>query len=135
MAARRSSSSRAHGFHKHGTRSCHFHGRAGTKQHHHCARAHSSSSRRKGNPEAWALYEAFHGREPRELVKARVPAMPAKLWALGRLHSVVYERPGERTPYEHVFHKPKPLLCSDASGRRLYIVGGGYKVRHVGIVR
>lgn len=64
-----------------------------------------------------------------------VAGIPRKVWALGTVHAIVYHRPGERVPYEHVFHKPKPLLVSDRGGRRLFLVGGNYAVKHVGIVR
>jgi hypothetical protein len=91
--------------------------------------------RTKENPSAWALYEAFHGDEPKELIHAHASAIPRKVWALGEVVAIVYKRPGERVPYEHVFHKPHPLLVSDRDGKRLFLVGGGYRVKHVGIVR
>jgi hypothetical protein len=57
------------------------------------------------------------------------------LFVLGDLVAIVYRRPGERIPYEHVFSKPLAKLCSDSRGRRLYIVAGGYRVTSRGIVK
>lgn len=93
------------------------------------------AKRTKKNPTAWKLYEAFHGDEPGELIHANAASIPRKVWALGEVVAIVYKRPGERVPYEHVFHKPHPLLVSDRAGKRLFLVGGGYRVKHVGIVR
>ena len=82
-------------------------------------------------------YEAFHQEEVMSRKRATVPKIPRVVWCLGELVAVVYKRPSpnEPTAYEHKFKRPRPLLCSDPKGKRLYIVGGGYRVRRVGIVR
>jgi hypothetical protein len=64
-----------------------------------------------------------------------VPKKNETLWSLGDLVAIVYKRPGEKVPYEHVFKSPRAKLVTDARGRRLYIVGGGYRVTSRGIVR
>lgn len=66
----------------------------------------------------------------------RVAKLPKVVWALGELVDLSYRRPGraERVPYRHTFKKPRPLLCYSPKTQRLYIVGGGYTVRAIGIV-
>lgn len=90
--------------------------------------------RSKGAAKSFAQ---FHGRPSDKTVRVNVPTlkMPARMFALGKLREIVYERPDDKTPYLHKFRKPFALLCSDARGRRLYIVGGGFKVTPRGIVR
>jgi len=63
-----------------------------------------------------------------------------KLIGLGILLSVVYvtEKGGDRSPveYEHTFdERNPPLLAYGSDDGKLYIVGGGYKVKPHGIVK
>lgn len=92
-------------------------------------------ARPKRNPiESLEMYRDFHGEDAPHLDRVTIPDLPREMWALGEVVSIVYKRPGERTPYEHEFNRPRPLLCSDKKGRRLYLVAGGYKVKAIGIV-
>ncbi len=84
-----------------------------------------------------SFYKDFSwGRDAKEVIKARVPGVPKVLVSLGELHAVEYKaakgRRGKET-YRHVFHKAKPLLCSDSRGNRLYIIGGDYTITERGI--
>jgi hypothetical protein len=80
-------------------------------------------------------FRAFHGHGPTTRRKMSYTVPKGTLFALGDLIEVVYKRPGDKVPYQHRFKKPFAKLCTDARGRRLYIIGGGYRVRSVGIVR
>ena len=65
---------------------------------------------------------------------ARVLRLP--LDTLGELRGVIYRKrglPGEAPKnYVHFFKQP-PLLAADPMGRRLFIIGGQYRVTRRGI--
>jgi hypothetical protein len=80
-------------------------------------------------------YAEFHGRKPAKAIRRTIPNPPAQAFLLGEVREIVYKRPGEPTPYLHKFKRPYALLVSDAKGRHLFLVGGGYRVTARGIVR
>ena len=65
----------------------------------------------------------------------RVVRMP--LPRVGELRGVIYRTsrvPGEEPKnYVHFFEDKLPVLLTDPSGTRLYIVGGNYQVTKTGI--
>ena len=65
----------------------------------------------------------------------RVVRMP--LAPLGELRGVIYRAsraPGEAPKnYVHFFDQQQPVLATDGSGKRLYIIGGKYRVTKRGI--
>lgn len=76
------------------------------------------------------LARAFHQREPR-VREIRLAGMPRKLMVLGPLRAVEYEI-SEGFPL-HTWHpRSRPMLATD--GRRLFIIGGRFKVTRRGIV-
>ena len=62
----------------------------------------------------------------------RLPLAP-----LGELRGVIYRAsrtPGEAPKnYIHFFHQRLPVLAADPTGKRLYILGGQYRVTKRGI--
>ena len=84
-----------------------------------------------------SFYNDFHwGRDAKEIIKTRIKATPKVLVSLGELHAVEYKAAkgnGRKVTYRHVFHKEKPILCSDSRGRDLYIIGGDYIITERGI--
>lgn len=56
---------------------------------------------------------------------------------VGELRGLIYRTsrvPGEEPKnYVHFFEKKPPVLFTDQSGTRLYIVGGNYRVTNTGI--
>jgi len=66
---------------------------------------------------------------------ARLVRLP--LAPLGELRGVIYRAsraPGEVPKnYVHFFHGRLPVLAADPTGRRLYIVGGQYRLTKRGI--
>lgn len=86
---------------------------------------------------ARVLFHSFH-RFPPDLVTAR-PCdrnLPEVLVRLGRLKALIYSsdrgRPGRPRSFIHFMRTP-PLLASDPQGRRLFIIGGNYRVTPFGI--
>lgn len=65
-----------------------------------------------------------------------VAPMPGVLWTLGPLVAVTYEatKRGDLAHWEHDFEAPLPVLAFSEDSQGLYVVGGGYKVTHRGIV-
>lgn len=63
---------------------------------------------------------------------ARLPTLP-----VGELRGVIYRTsrvPGEEPKnYVHFFEDKLPMLTTNPSGTRLYIVGGTYRVKENGI--
>ena len=57
---------------------------------------------------------------------------------LGELQGLIYRKRSSLTQaprtYLHFFRQPRPLLVRDLSGRRLYILGGCYRITRRGIV-
>lgn len=87
--------------------------------------------------EARALYARFHGFAPQRLDRHPCKRLiPPVLTGLGELRGVIYSsdrgQPGRPRNFVHTFEKP-PLLASDPSGRRLYVIGGSYRVTRLGI--
>ncbi|MGR8981785.1 MAG: hypothetical protein ACU84H_17075 [Gammaproteobacteria bacterium] len=66
---------------------------------------------------------------------AHVVRLP--LASVGELRGVIYRAskvPGEAArTYVHFFEGRRPMLATDLSGSRLYIVGGRYRVTNLGI--
>lgn len=99
----------------------------------------------RGNPSSkeWDavidMFRKFHDFLPSGVdpVEVETRTIPKILAALGRLEAVVYRsdkwgRP--MTSYIHKFKaKDRPLLCTNADGTQLYIVGGSYKIEADGI--
>lgn len=62
--------------------------------------------------------------------------LPRVLVKLGRLRALIYQSDrgcrGRMRTYIHFMERP-PLLTCDGRGRRLYIVGGRYRITRRGI--
>jgi len=94
--------------------------------------------------EAQGLYDSFsEGAREYSRRKVKVPPPPAVLADWGKVVAIEYEndRTGKNEVYRHKFKKPakgapdtRPTLCTDPKGRRLYFVGGRYKITEKGIV-
>jgi hypothetical protein len=87
--------------------------------------------------EGGRLYASFHRFPPRSLRReACRRRIPGVLVDLGELRAVVYRSdrgsPGRPRTYVH-FMESSPRLACDVSGRRLYILGGRYRVTERGI--
>jgi hypothetical protein len=82
-------------------------------------------------------HRTFAGRLPSKVAHVRAPAsVPDVVYRLGDLEGVQYRSDkwdGRAKSYVHKFGRKRPALVSDAGGK-LWIVGGGYKVRSAGIV-
>jgi len=83
------------------------------------------------------LYNQFQwGKQP-DLVKPVGDLTPPKwLVKLGDLKAVIYssDKGGTKQDYIHEFKNPKPELASSKSGKKLFLLGGGYKINWRGIV-
>ena len=84
-------------------------------------------------------YERFTGHDVGHVEIADVPWMARKtsLAVIGRCDAVAYEtvRDGRTERYIHEFAEiDAPLLCVDASGRQLCLIGGQYDFTEKGIV-
>lgn len=87
--------------------------------------------------EAEALFRRFHRFPPSAFVtrwcERRIPRV---LVRLGRLEGLIYSsergRPGCPRSFVH-FMKNPPLLACDPGGRRLFVLGGNYRVTPFGI--
>ncbi len=90
--------------------------------------------------EAERFYEDFHwGDQPQKNVVRKVPRPPRVGVKLGRVHSIAYEtrKGGEKAIWEHEFGEEggrKPDLVMDQDTRKLYLIGGTYKIKPEGIV-
>lgn len=83
------------------------------------------------------LYEAFHRFAPDNVVRRRCEReMPKLLVQLGELRALVYRsdrgRRGRPRTFIHFFDAPPQLTCG-VDGRRLYIIGGRYRITRRGI--
>lgn len=84
-------------------------------------------------------YKQFHGFAPTELTS--IPWHdPQELVYLGRALAIEYESDkvngggdGEPCAYRHEFHKDN-ILCTDSTGKQLYILGPKLKVEAPGII-
>lgn len=85
---------------------------------------------------AAALYHRFSRLPPRALTRVRWPrVMPSVVVDLGQLVAIVYRSDkwvGRPRTYIHRLEDP-PRLVSDVDGRRLFVVGGSYRVTDRGI--
>lgn len=84
-------------------------------------------------------YERFTGHDVGHAEVAEIPWMKRNtaLTVIGRCDGVLYEtvRDGRTERYIHEFAKgDAPLLCVDASGRQLFLIGGRYDFTEKGIV-
>jgi hypothetical protein len=84
------------------------------------------------------LFETFAGSKPRRTERQRIErVVPDVLVDLGTLRGLIYAKTHEagaerpRT-YIHFMEDPPRLMC-DADGRRLFIVGGSYRITRRGI--
>jgi hypothetical protein len=78
-------------------------------------------------------FTRFPAQSIEQVVHARL--MPPVVVELGRLAGLVYRSSkwtGRPRTYIHFMEDP-PRLVSDATGRRLFIVGGSYRVTSRGI--
>jgi hypothetical protein len=71
------------------------------------------------------------------VVRLRLISRPQPITPVGELRGVIYRAsrsPGDpaRT-YVHFFNKRLPVLATNSTGTRLYIVGGRYRVTSNGI--
>lgn len=83
------------------------------------------------------LHRSFFGREPDRIDRARLASPPRVLVELGELRALVYRAArgasaGGARSYVHFFAQP-PRLLADASGRRLFIEGGTFRVTRRGL--
>jgi hypothetical protein len=81
-------------------------------------------------------FREFHARAPSAIVRACVRRdVPGVLVQLGTLRGLIYSADrgdGGRRSYIH-FMESAPMLACDPDGRRLFIVGGRYRVTRRGI--
>jgi hypothetical protein len=88
------------------------------------------------HPETKRGYQRTHGGEnPREALRGRISITP-ELVPVGRLYAVTYttDKNDGTYPYRHPFEdEAQPLVCVDATGRQLLLVGGEYTVTPHGI--
>jgi hypothetical protein len=82
------------------------------------------------------LYEEFHDRPAERLTPVEIPDPPAVSLKLGDLTQVNYSRieQGRRVEFFHKFGSRRPKLLTDPQGRFLYVIGGRFRIRDVGIV-
>jgi hypothetical protein len=86
---------------------------------------------------AASLFRRYHRFKPSRIVSQPCErTVPKVLVRLGELKALVYSsdrgRPGRPRSFVHFMEDP-PLLASDPQGRRLFIVGGSYRVTPLGI--
>jgi len=85
---------------------------------------------------AQRLYETFYGCEPRRTRRERVDRIvPSVLVDLGSLRGLIYSKrsgDGPMRTFIHFMEEPPRLMC-DADGRRLFVVGGNYRITRRGI--
>ncbi len=93
---------------------------------------------RRGLLRATRLFERFHRYPPNRITVQRCERrIPKVLVKLGRLRALIYSsdrgRPGCARSFIHRMRTP-PLLACDVRGRRLFLLGGKYRVTPFGIV-
>ena len=84
------------------------------------------------------MFKDYHGFEPGQVKMVPVnTAIPKELVQIGTLREIIYhsdkDDPGRLKRYLHDFKKPYPILCTDVSCNRLFIIGGKFKVKPEGI--
>lgn len=93
-------------------------------------------SKREQVKKAVKLYRSFRDGEPEEIKRVKV-SLPVAAIAIGHLDYVGYTTThnGKVTRYEHKFRKgSRPLLCADADGNQLLLLGGNFTFTELGIV-
>lgn len=100
---------------------------------------------RKRNPKpkvseparALKTFRKWHQFDPKGIVRVKGSrSIPARLVKLGEIPEIVYRSDkwsGKPQTYLHKTGNPRPLLCTDPDGKRLYIVGGNLRVTARGI--
>lgn len=82
-------------------------------------------------------FRMWHDFDPRDVMRISGPQrMPRVLVKLGELLQVAYRSnkwTGRLENYRHSTRRPRPLLCTDAAGKGLFIVGGGMRVTERGL--
>jgi hypothetical protein len=81
------------------------------------------------------LFETFAGFPAPQIATRRIDrVLPEVLMDMGALRGVIYSKDhgGARKTYIHFMDDPPRLMC-DADGRRLYVVGGSYRITRRGI--
>ena len=87
---------------------------------------------------ALRLFETFAGCKPQRTQRQRMDRLvPEVLVDLGALRGLIYTksheaRSGRKRTYIHFMEDPPRLMC-DADGRRLFVVGGTYRITRRGI--
>jgi hypothetical protein len=87
--------------------------------------------------DATLLFSRFHRFKPGRIISQPCErTVPKVLVRLGVLKALVYSsdrgRPGHARSFVHFFQEPPALAC-DPRGRRLFILGGSYRVTPFGI--
>ena len=90
-----------------------------------------------GLEDAALLFRRFHRFKPDRIISQPCErTVPRLLVRLGELKALVYSsdrgRPGHWRSFVHFFQDPPALAC-DPRGRRLFILGGSYRVTPFGI--
>jgi len=85
------------------------------------------------------LFGEFHGFDSSQVSHIKLEtSIPKTLVKIGVLREILYhsdkDQPGRLHRYIHDFKKPWPILCCDVEGKKLFIVGGNFKVKPEGIV-
>jgi len=85
---------------------------------------------------AEAFYKKFHGANAAHVEDREMEELPSVTVKLGQLRQVNYVRRegGQLIELYHVFKRPFPVLASNVEGTALFIIGGGYRIKDVGIV-
>lgn len=86
---------------------------------------------------AASLFRRFHRFKPNRIISQPCErTLPRVLVRLGELKALVYSsdrgRPGSPRSFVHFMQDPPTLAC-DPRGRRLFILGGSYRVTPFGI--
>lgn len=86
---------------------------------------------------ACRLFGGFHRFPPSRVLAGRCDRrVPRVLVRLGQLKALIYSsdrgQPGRQRSFIH-FMDSSPTLASDAAGRRLFILGGRFRVTRFGI--
>lgn len=84
------------------------------------------------------MFKDYHGFEPGQVKTVRINTrIPTELVQIGTLQEIVYHSDkddrGRLKRYLHDFKKPYPILCTDVSRQRLFIIGGKFRVKAEGI--
>lgn len=104
----------------------------------------SKKRRAKKNParsvesRARSTFKKWHQFDPKGEISVKGSrSIPARLVKLGEIPELVYASDkwgGKKQTYLHKTGRPRPLLCTDPDGKRLFIIGGGVRVTKRGLV-